>query len=204
VPDSLAGFRDLLNTATIREPYGELLVAGDAAPYYEPAARVEFFDFADWTGLQVIRETPPPDLTKLLDQGEARAAKIDTINDIGVASLANNEVPEIPCPQGFALVRGWAFDFFASKPASAIYLELDAQMEKPGIFRADYGQERMDNVALFRSRELAPTGFAAALPASRLGSGTHEIRLVVISADGTKYFRTATPVRFRIQNTATK
>ncbi len=193
VPESLANLKEILTENIIRDPYGELLISGEAQPYYEPKAKVEFYEIDGWKVAMQQSETHR--LETLINQGEARAAKIDSINETGVSSLAPNEVPTIDCPQGFALVRGWAFDFFESKPASAVYLQIDGK----DLIKTDYGQSRMDNVALFRVRSLEHTGFSAAIPANRLGAEAHEMRLVVVSPDGKRYSASSTPVRFRVK-----
>ena len=120
---------------------------------------------------------------------------MDLINETGVGSLGDGEVASVPCPNGYAIVRGWAFDFFAMKPASAVYLQIDGR-----LVRTNYGESRLDNVALFgHDQGLAPTGFSAAIPLTRLGSGAHEIRIVVVSPDGRKYSTSAKSVRFKTQ-----
>lgn len=195
MPDSLYTFGEMLRENKLPDPYTELVISGDAAPFYEPTAKVEFFEIPGWE-LAAAQNAEEHRLETMTNQGEARAAKMDSINDTGVASLAPNEVVTVDAPQGFVMIRGWAFDFFVSKPASAVYLQLDGKE----LIRTDYGQSRMDNVALFRDRVLEHTGFSAAIPASRLGSNEHhEVRIVVISPDGKKYSTSAQTVRFRLR-----
>ena len=190
MPSSLDDLRKMLEKDILTDPYNEIVIAAD---YYEREAKVEYFEIEDWKGVTLERDASL-DLTKLLNQGEARAAKIDTINDSGVASLGATEIAAVPAASGYVIVKGWAFDFFDTKPASAVYLQVDGNK----FVKTTYGQSRMDNVALFNHNyALAPTGFSAAIPNSRLGPGVHELRVIVISVDGKKYATGAKQIRFQ-------
>ncbi len=190
MPSSLDDLRKMLEKDILTDPYNEIVINAD---YYEREAKVEYFEIEDWKGVTIERDVSP-DFTKLLDQGEARAAKIDTINDVDVASLGANEIATVPAANGYVIVKGWAFDFFETKPASAVYLQLDGST----FIGTTYGQSRMDNVALFNHNyALAPTGFSAAIPNSRLGPGAHEMRVFVVSVDGKKYATGAKQIRFQ-------
>jgi hypothetical protein len=193
MPASLGDLRRMLEDAVLPEPYDEMVID---AEYYVREARVEFFEIEDWPKVRIDRDADAPDLGRLLNQGEARAAKIDSLNDVGVASLGAKEVPAIDAGSGYVMVKGWAFDYVERKPASAVYLELDGGK---GYAKATYGESRLDNVALFdHNPALAPTGFSAAIPKTRLGAGEHALRVVAISADGKKYAIGSQRVAFRL------
>jgi hypothetical protein len=190
LPSSLENLRQMLERNVVADPFEELLIQ---AEYYEREARVEYFEIEDWKGLAIER-APLPSLTGLLDQGEARAAKIESLNGVGVVALGASEIAEVPAHDGYVLVKGWAFDYFETKPASAVYLQIDGKM----LVKAAYGELRLDNVALFQhNHALAPTGFSALIPNSKLGTGTHEVRLVVVSTDGRRYASSPRMIRFR-------
>ncbi len=188
LPANLGELRQILEQNSIRDAYNEMVIYTDS---YEAEAKVEYFEIGDWDA--TIQQAPAaPDLSGLVNQGEARAARIDSMNGAGAGEA---DISTIPCPDGYVSIRGWAFDYSERKPASAVYLQIDGR-----LFRTDYGESRMDNVALFdRNYALARTGFSTAIPLTRLGEGVHEMRVVVLSPDGRKYSTGAKPVRFQTQ-----
>ena len=76
---------------------------------------------------------------------------------------------------------GWAADFAALQPLSALYLQVGDQ-----IVKCNYGIERTSVSDHFQNIDLKDTGFSVTFPASYLKDGqVEEIRFIQIGADGT-------------------
>jgi hypothetical protein len=81
-------------------------------------------------------------------------------------------------------LTGWAVDREAGGPASSVDINVDGQQD----FRAEYGQDRFDVAVVFHQPAYRHSGFAATLPVERLGSGTHLLRLKILSVDRRQYY----------------
>jgi hypothetical protein len=93
------------------------------------------------------------------------------------------------------VVKGWAWDLHAKKPASSVWVFVD---EKP-LIRAAYGLFRRD-LKSFRPRlKWGRTGFESIFSAKNVGPGLHEVSLKVISADGKRCMDTGTQVLFMVE-----
>jgi hypothetical protein len=82
-------------------------------------------------------------------------------------------------------LNGWAYDGRSSEPARAMMLEID----RHDLIAITYGDARPDVGTFFRAATLTNVGFHASIPADRFGRGRHSIDLIVISADGSSYYR---------------
>lgn len=90
-------------------------------------------------------------------------------------------------------LSGWAADFSAEKPLSALYVKAGGM-----ILKCDYGAPRGDIVSYFNNQDFLNTGFSVKIPKEfLLTQNVAEIQFIEISADGTYRFE---PVSYTIQS----
>ncbi|MBR2717178.1 MAG: hypothetical protein IKP17_05500 [Oscillospiraceae bacterium] len=89
-------------------------------------------------------------------------------------------------------ITGWAADFMAAAPLSALYLRI-GDRELP----CEYGLSRPDVAEHFGCEALENVGFSVTLPASLLpASGETAVEFIMVSADGRGHYA---PVRCTLQ-----
>lgn len=96
-----------------------------------------------------------------------------TPGEIKKSYYANNEI---------VVFNGWAADFNANKPLSALYVKLGEKLVK-----CDYGSERTGVSDFFNNSDLTMTGFYVEIPKSYF-DGLNELEFIQIGNDGTYRF----------------
>lgn len=77
---------------------------------------------------------------------------------------------------------GWALDQATQALAGGVDVAVD---DRP--YAAEYGADRIDVAEHFGKPELLKTGFKLSIPAAAIGKGRHDIRVRVVTPDGTQY-----------------
>ena len=89
---------------------------------------------------------------------------------------------------GAVTINGWAADFTADAPFSALYLQVGDRVPK-----CDYGQERASVADHFGKESLRNTGFEVAFPRDYLLDGAvTELSFIGVSADGQALYQPVT------------
>lgn len=124
-----------------------------------------------------VERVSPDELTKLL--GEPLHA-IDTINGRRMKSIQGAEQDGVVDARkdGFC-VTGWAVDVGAGDVADSVLVEINGE-----AFRADYGLPRGDVARYFSNQRYYKSGFILTVPADTVPPGPLNLRLLVISRDG--------------------
>lgn len=168
--------------------YNALVLIGPGTSAYRAGISAELWEIP---GLTLTR--PPAATMPAGDYGTAEAGRIEVINGLGASDYGPNEVVEVPAP-GYVQISGWAFDQPRGAPAPAVWIEVDGKS-----YPATHGLPRMDIASGFRNPALGASGFQWAFPAWKLGTGVHEVRLKVASADGKARYSTAQRLRVRLR-----
>jgi phosphoglycerol transferase len=109
---------------------------------------------------------------------------IADINRLGSASAPFGPKP-VRLTRGRATIEGWAVDRQAAANGAGVDVLLDGN-PIPTI----YGIERPDVASAWQQPRYRASGFRGALPASRLGAGSHTLFLRVASIDVRCYYET--------------
>ena len=191
LPASLDDARALFEGDPVQDPFSDLVFLGPGAADFSNSFRAEIYEMP---GIALpAKPAPALDLPALRYLGLLDTARVESLNHVSAIEVPETEVMELGGHPAMLSVQGWAFDNFARAPAAAVFLQLDGK-----LYPASYGGERLDIVALFRSRSLARTGFQWTIPAWKLGPATHELSIKVLSADGKGYYDVGKKNRFRI------
>jgi len=91
-------------------------------------------------------------------------------------------------------LTGWAVDEDSESPAGGVYADIDGR-----LFPAFYGMERQDVADDLGAPSYRYSGFERALPISEIGAGTHELSVVVLTADREGYYRTDQKVTLEVR-----
>jgi hypothetical protein len=81
-------------------------------------------------------------------------------------------------------LTGWAVDAENESVAGGVYVDIDGK-----LFPAFYGVERQDVADSYGIPSYRYSGFERAIPLSEIGAGAHELSVIVLSADKTKYYQ---------------
>jgi hypothetical protein len=81
-------------------------------------------------------------------------------------------------------VRGWAIDFPAGAPASAVLLFVDHSK----MYQAIYGLESDEALKQLHDQKYRFSGFGVLIPAKDLSPGKHSLSVKVVSANGLLLF----------------
>jgi hypothetical protein len=191
LPSDLEGARALFADRRVEGPFNDLVFFGPGTADFENPFRAEIYEMP---GIELsVKTAPMPDLSALRYLGQLDTARLESLNNTSAVEIPGSEVMELAAKSPVLFVQGWAFDNSARLPASAVLIELDGK-----LYRANYGDERLDVAALFKSQDLARTGFQWGLPAWKLGRSTHEISLKILSSDRKGYYDVSKKNRFRI------
>lgn len=89
-------------------------------------------------------------------------------------------------------LSGWAADFSAAKPLSALYVKAGGM-----VLKCDYGTPRGDIASYFNNQDFLNTGFSVKIPKDFLSAqNVAEIQFIEVSTDGSYRFE---PVSYAIQ-----
>lgn len=103
-----------------------------------------------------------------------------------VVKTAGQAHSTVSAPRGQTLLfGGWAYDPVVLEPARAVFLEVDGKTLIPAL----YGNQRPDVASYFGDQSMAATGFIAPVRAGSLAAGPHRIDVIILSADGSGYYR---------------
>jgi hypothetical protein len=94
----------------------------------------------------------------------------------------------------FIKLTGWAVDDENESTAGGVYVDIDGR-----LFPAFYGMERQDVADALGAPSYRYSGFERALPISEIGAGTHELSVVVLTADREGYYRTDQKVTLEVR-----
>ena len=155
--------------ALAERSYDAVIVCGSSASFLQSSFTVE-------TTLPDVQQRP----AQTADYWIARQGLcIDSYNGTRIGGDATGFQIDRSSQQ-ISLV-GWAADFAALQPLSALYLQVGDQ-----IVKCNYGIERTSVSDHFQNIDLKDTGFSVTFPASYLEDGqVEEIRFIQIGADGT-------------------
>jgi hypothetical protein len=87
--------------------------------------------------------------------------------------------------KGLFDINGWVVDRATENIAKAVYVQINDKK-----FPAVYGVNRTDVASHFRIANYANSGFSASIPSESFARGLLELSLLIISADGTRYYKT--------------
>jgi|GEM_PF-6266683 hypothetical protein len=126
--------------------------------------------------------TPTPlsaQMTKaaLAAKRESGTIAIDVLDD-HQPGMRGSDDPLSISSTGTAFVIGWAFNEGKNAPCSAVAVVVDDRL----AFPARYSYARPDVAAHFNNTGVTNVGYGAMLPASALGSGRHQARIVCLGA----------------------
>jgi hypothetical protein len=191
LPTNLEGARALFKDGRVDGQFNDLVFYGPGTADFEDSFRAEIYEMPNIA--LSVKTAPMPDLSALHYWGALDTARLESLNNASAVEIPEIEILELGGKSAMLLVPGWAFDSSARLPASAVLIELDGK-----LYPANYGGERLDVAALFKSGELSRTGFQWGLPAWKLGRATHEISLKILSSDGKGHYDTRKKNHFRI------
>lgn len=143
------------------------VVSRDQRAYYAPPQRVE------------VDVRPSADLLRL---ASTTRFAIDSLDGDAVP---HNAAPILVFPKTGVLIRGWAVDTIAQRPAAGVAVSIDGG---PAI-GAEYGLPRDDATRALGDRAYGYTGFVATIPAEALTPGRHTLTLKIIAADARGYYQ---------------
>jgi hypothetical protein len=81
-------------------------------------------------------------------------------------------------------VGGFALDANNQSTAGGVYVDIDGK-----LFPAFYGTDRQDVADSLGVPSYRYSGFERAIPVSEIATGTHELSIVVLTADRKGYYR---------------
>jgi hypothetical protein len=128
----------------------------------------KFWEVSYLTNLPVVA-SPPTFAVETINDRELVPAKLSL-------TIKNSS--------GFIMVRGWAVDSKAQKPAAAVYLEIDGK-----LYPAFLGLYRKDIKERFQNRAYRFAGFERALPLSEIGPGPHALTVKILTHDKKACYR---------------
>jgi len=108
------------------------------------------------------------------------AVSVDNINNkpykSGTIAMVSDGGKEV-------LIRGWAFDKAANKPAKEVYLRANGK-----FFKGTYGVQRDDVASNMNNPQLGKTGFVVKVPRQALKNGKNTIDVIVMNNRGNEFF----------------
>lgn len=151
-------------------------------------ARIEFARLTDdrksiikiGRGFSVSRQLPNDTtlLTGLKKLEFSTQYWIDKINNEKALSKSKHQIGA-----GSLKISGWAVDHSAGKPAGKVYVKLGNK-----LFGARYSDPREDVAEHYKNPNYANCGWTAEISTAQIAKGTHLVRLVIVTHDGTSYY----------------
>lgn len=132
-----------------------------------------------------------PPLSELAPAQSTTRANISRVNGDPVTKQGQSFV----IPEGDTLieVNGWAMDAEAGGAAGGVYVEAGGE-----LFPTFYGDPaRLENKVGIPT--YGESGFEVHIPVYKIGSGTHELSLVVLTKDRERYYRSDQEVTLEIR-----
>jgi len=100
----------------------------------------------------------------------------------------------VPEEASFVELTGWAVDDENESTAGGVYVDVDGR-----LFLAFYGADRQDVADSSGVPSYRYSGFERAIPVSELGTGAHELSVVVLTADRKGYYEPAEKVTLEVR-----
>jgi hypothetical protein len=195
LPSNLAEAVELFRSGRVLQPADSLVISGPGASNFEPIIPVELYEY-----VEPVLTYPPspvaPDLTQRRLRGAGEPSRIETLNYKGVTGIGPNEVIEVPDNSGYVQADGFAVDLLHNRLAESVWMRLDGR-----LYATTYGLDKAGVAALLGDSKYSRSGFSWVYPSWKLGTGTHTLSFVVVTADRTSYYE-APPLRFRVVRTA--
>ena len=123
-----------------------------------------------------------PPISDLSPVASPIPSAIDIITGDGMSRQNRSFV--VPEEGSFIELAGWAVDADNESVAGGVYVDVDGK-----LFPAFYGAERGDVAKSLGDPSYRYSGFERAIPVSEIGSGTHELSVVILTADRKGYYR---------------
>lgn len=173
-------------TAQVQVPLGvALAVTAKVAPgaglaLGKHAAAVDFRDTANRRNLgrgtlTFAVVSPGVEVPRITSQS-APLESVDIFDALDAVSPGRRDGIALHAAQAL-LIEGWAFD------ARAVLIVIDGKR----AFSAEYGINRPDVAAYYKSAAYAQSGYEAVVPLGSIGPGAHTVAIVVIGKNGTVY-----------------
>lgn len=91
----------------------------------------------------------------------------------------------MPQEASFVKLEGWAVDTGNKSMAGGVYIDIDGE-----LFPAFYGTKVEQRIRRYLGGfAYRYSGFERAIPVSRIGTGSHELSIVVLTHDRKGYYR---------------
>ncbi len=100
----------------------------------------------------------------------------------------------VPEEASFVDLTGWAVDDENESTAGGVYVDVDGR-----LFPAFYGADRQDVADSSGVPSYRYSGFERAIPVSELGTGAHELSVLVLTADRKGYYEPAEKVTLEVR-----
>ncbi len=134
----------------------------------------------------------PPPLSELSPVPSSALSEIESISAVEVDQ--ENQPVSIPAEEPSIEITGWAVDAEAEDVAGGVYVGIGDR-----LFPAFYGVDREDLAERYGIPSYSDSGFRRAIPVSEIGTGTHELSVVVLTNDKTGYYRPDQEVALEIE-----
>ena len=123
-----------------------------------------------------------PPLSDLSLVASATPSAIDVIT--GGEMSRQNRTFVVSEEGSFIELAGWAVDANNESVAGGVYVDVDGK-----LFPAFYGAERGDVARSLGVPSYRYSGFERAIPVSEIGRGTHQLSVIILTADRDGYYR---------------
>ena len=124
---------------------------------------------------------------------EPTLCSIETLNGLSI-NLQKQPLVIKATKKKEIVIEGWAVDKEASDVASAVFINIDDEINIPAI----YGIDKKDVSKHFKNVRYRFSGYRTSFSASIIEEGEHKFYLKIISNDGTRYFKSP-EVKFYIE-----
>jgi hypothetical protein len=149
--------------------------------HFNPQEVRKLARFLETNRLNVFAEEKV-DTSKLTPFRDNTRSTIDTINGEKIKSespvLIDRKLQET------IIIAGWALDFEANDVASAVFIDINGEMNIPTV----YGIERADVAQAYNNPNFKNSGYFAIFSSSILDEGENTISLKIVSKDGTYFY----------------
>jgi ABC-type amino acid transport system permease subunit len=139
----------------------------------------------------------PPPLSELSPVSSPTLYRVESVSQVGVDQ--ENRPILAPENESFVEITGWAVDAEAEDAAGGVYVKIDDK-----LFPAFYGTDKSgsDTEALanrFGIPAYRHAVFERAIPVSEIGTGTHELSVIVLTNDREEYYRPDQTITFEVR-----
>lgn len=150
--------------------------------------RLGYNVFSEAQAQQVL----PPPLSELSPVASPTPSSV-TVSGDGVSQEDQSVV--VPEETSFIQLTGWAVDASNESTAGGVYIDIDGELF-PAFYGTRVGSEVVRDLG---GRAYRYSGFERAIPASEIGAGSHELSIVVLTADRKGYYRPDQKVALEVE-----